>query len=247
MPTFRAIAARSRSRLPNRCPLSNRDPRGRPAAASAASDSPVIGSTRSAITGTLPFISITSTSTRSSMVSSDTRQIGCIRRFAAAWPTGFTRQAGPTAMPSPRKPANDHQSASERARPKASVVGGMRCAIVSRVRGTEPLLSTNAPHGDGVTRRKMVAHVYADPNTVLIGTRKGNLRPLFAVAGRAGPFAFCLVGPRCGRARNKAPRYHDRGALPDDALPLGDHRPGGGRISASMVAPPSDPEIAAIK
>ena len=27
MPTFPAVGARSRSRLPNRCPLSNRDPR----------------------------------------------------------------------------------------------------------------------------------------------------------------------------------------------------------------------------
>jgi hypothetical protein len=62
------------------------------------------------MTGTLPFISITFTSTRSSMVSSDTRQIGCIRRFAAAWPTGFSRRAGPTAMPSTKKRANDHQS-----------------------------------------------------------------------------------------------------------------------------------------
>ena len=88
-----------------------------------------IGSIRSAMTATLPFISITSTSTRSSTVSSATRRIGGIRRFAAAWPTGFTQPAGLTAVPNRRKPASGNQSALQRARPTASVVGGMRCAI----------------------------------------------------------------------------------------------------------------------
>ena len=63
------------------------------------------------------------------MVSSDIRQIGCIRRFAAAWPMGFTQPAGLTAVTNRKKPASGNQSALQRARPTASVVGGMRCAI----------------------------------------------------------------------------------------------------------------------
>ena len=42
---------------------------------------------------------------------------------------GFTQAAGLTAVPTPKKPANGDQSALQRARPTASVVGGMRCAI----------------------------------------------------------------------------------------------------------------------
>jgi hypothetical protein len=51
----------------------------------------------------------------------------CIQRFAAAWPTGFTQPAGLTAVPNRRKPASGNQRALQRARPTASVVGGMRC------------------------------------------------------------------------------------------------------------------------
>ena len=63
------------------------------------------------------------------MVSSDTRQIGGIRRFAAAWSMGFIQPAGLTTVPNRRKSASGNRSGLQRARPTVSVVGGMRCAI----------------------------------------------------------------------------------------------------------------------